>query len=57
MRARRRRGSVKGGRSAGAPGWPAGPAWALWTLTLAGLGGAFWFDHLLRQAGSSEVTA
>jgi hypothetical protein len=35
--------------------WPAGLAWALWALTLAGLGGAFWFDDLLRQAGSSEV--
>jgi hypothetical protein len=35
--------------------WPAGLAWALWALTLAGLGGVFWLDHLLRQAGSSEV--
>ncbi len=35
--------------------WPARLAWALWALTLAGLGGAFWLDHLLRQGGSSEV--
>jgi hypothetical protein len=28
---------------------------AVWALTLAGLGGAFWLDHLLRQAGSAEV--
>jgi hypothetical protein len=41
-------GSVKAGR-------PAGLAWALWALTLAGLGGAFWLDHLLRQAGGAEA--
>jgi hypothetical protein len=39
----------------GRPGWPAGLAWALWALTLAGLGGNFWFDQLPRQAGGSEV--
>jgi hypothetical protein len=27
----------------------------LWALTLAGLGGAFWLNHLLLQAGGSEV--
>jgi hypothetical protein len=42
-------------RKAWPPWWPAGLAWALWALTLAGLGGNFWFDQLLRQAGSSEV--
>jgi hypothetical protein len=35
--------------------WPAGLAWALWALTLAGLGGVLWLDHLLRRAGSPEV--
>jgi hypothetical protein len=46
-------------RNARAPGpgrWAPGLAWLLWTLTLAGpLAAVFWFDHLLRQAGSSEV--
>jgi hypothetical protein len=46
---------MKGNRPAAAPGWPAGLAWALWGLTLVGLGGVFWLEHLLRQAGSSEV--
>jgi hypothetical protein len=54
MRARRPRGSVKGGQLA-APGWPTGLAWALWALTIAGLGGVFWLDHLMRQAGGAEV--
>ena len=47
MRARPR-GLMKGG-------WPAGLAWALWALTLAGLGGALWLDHLLAGTGSAEV--
>jgi hypothetical protein len=42
-------------RKAWPPWWPAGLAWALWALTLAGLGGNFWFDQLPRQAGSFEV--
>jgi hypothetical protein len=45
-------------RNARAPGpgrWAPGLAWLLWTLTLSGLAAVFWFDHLLRQAGSSEV--
>jgi hypothetical protein len=42
-------------RVAGTRWWPAGLAWALWALTVVGLGGAFWFDDLLRQAGGSEV--
>ncbi len=43
-------------RNARAPGpgrWAPELAWLLWTLTLSGLGGVFWFDHMLRQAGSS----
>ena len=35
--------------------WAPGLAWLLWTLTLSGLAAAFWFDHLMRQAGSSDV--
>jgi hypothetical protein len=35
--------------------WAPGLAWLLWTLTLSGLAGVFWFDHLLGQAGSSDV--
>ena len=35
--------------------WAPGLAWLLWTLTLSGLAGGLWFDHLLGQAGSSEV--
>jgi hypothetical protein len=42
-------------RKAWPPWWPAGLAWALWALTLAGLGGNFWFDQLLRQAGRPEL--
>jgi hypothetical protein len=55
MRARRPRGPVNGGGPVASPGWPAGLAWALWALTFAGLGGVFWLDRLLGQAGSSEA--
>ena len=43
------------GRSAWARG-PAGLAWALWVLALLGVATIPWFDHLLRQAGRSELT-
>jgi len=32
-------------------------AWALWLLTLLGLAATAWLDHLLRQAGSLELTS
>jgi len=44
------------GRSAWARWWPAGLAWALWVLALLGVATIPWFDHLLRQAGRSELT-
>ena len=44
------------GRSARARWWPAGLAWALWVLALLGVATIPWFDHLLRQAGRSELT-
>jgi hypothetical protein len=45
-------------RDARVPGpgrWAPWLAWLLWTLTLSGLAAAFWLDHLLAQAGGSEV--
>jgi hypothetical protein len=35
--------------------WPGTLAWALWGLTMAGVAGIAWFDHLLRQAGRTEL--
>jgi len=35
--------------------WLAGLAWALWALTLAILPVALWLDHLLRQAGRTDL--
>jgi hypothetical protein len=34
----------------------AGLAWGLWALTLPALAATAWLDHLLRQAGASELT-
>jgi hypothetical protein len=39
----------------GARPWTAGLAWALWVLATLGIGAAFWFDHLLRQAGRADL--
>jgi hypothetical protein len=36
--------------------WTAGLAWLLWVLTQSGLAAVLWLDHLLRQAGRSELT-
>jgi hypothetical protein len=36
--------------------WLGVTAWALWAVTMLGLPGVAWFDHLLRQAGFSELT-
>jgi len=44
------------GRPARARWWPARLAWALWVLALLGVATIPWFDHLLRQAGRSELT-
>jgi hypothetical protein len=30
-------------------------AWALWALAMLGIVAAFWFDHLLRQAGRADL--
>jgi hypothetical protein len=30
-------------------------AWLLWGLTVSGLAGGFWLDHLLRQAGRPDL--
>ena len=37
------------------PRWPALLAWGLWALALLALPVVFWLDHLLRQAGRSEL--
>jgi hypothetical protein len=42
--------------AAGPVRWAPGLAWLLWVLTLSGLAVVFWLDHLLRQAGRSELT-
>jgi hypothetical protein len=42
-------------RDAGPGRWAPGLAWLLWVLTLSGLAAVFWLDHLLRQAGRSEL--
>jgi hypothetical protein len=42
-------------RAPGPGRWAPRLAWLLWTLALSGLAAVFWFDDLLRQAGSSEV--
>jgi hypothetical protein len=43
-------------RGAGPGRWTPGLAWLLWALTLSGLAVRLWLDHLLRQAGRSELT-
>ena len=35
--------------------WPGVLAWTLWGLAIAGTGGVLWFDHLLRQAGRTDL--
>jgi hypothetical protein len=35
--------------------WSGVLAWAVWALTMLGLAGAAWLDHLQRQAGSPET--
>src|SRR6266545_3963079 len=35
--------------------WSGMAAWTLWALTMLGLPVVAWLDHLLRQAGSSEL--
>ena len=35
--------------------WAAGLAWALWALAILGLLVTAWLDHLLRQAGRSDL--
>jgi hypothetical protein len=35
--------------------WPGAAAWAVWALAMLGLAIAAWLDHLVRQAGSSEM--
>ena len=42
-------------RGAGPGRWGPGLAWLLWVLTLSGLAAVLWLDHLLRQAGRSEL--
>ena len=38
------------------PGWwPGTLAWGLWVLAMVGVGGVLWFDHLLRQAGRTDL--
>jgi hypothetical protein len=44
-----------GARSPGRRWWPGVLAWTLWALAMLGLAAAAWFDHLLRQAGRSEL--
>jgi hypothetical protein len=36
--------------------WPGAVAWALWALAILGVATVPWFDHLLRQAGRSDLT-
>ena len=36
--------------------WPAALAWVLWVLVIGGLATAVWLDHLLRQAGRSDLS-
>jgi hypothetical protein len=43
-------------RAAGPGRWTPGLAWLLWGLTLSGLAAVLWLDHLLRQAGRSDLT-
>jgi hypothetical protein len=43
-------------RVTGARRWAPGLAWLLWALTLSGLAGALWLDHLLRRAGRPDLT-
>ena len=35
--------------------WPGALAWALWGLAMAGTVSVLWFDHLLRQAGRTDL--
>ena len=35
--------------------WPGVLAWTLWGLAIVGTGGVLWFDHLLRQAGRTDL--
>jgi len=35
--------------------WPGTLAWALWGLAMAGVAGIAWFDHLVRQAGRTDL--
>jgi hypothetical protein len=35
--------------------WPAGLAWALWALAMLGIAAGLWWDHLLRQAGRTDL--
>jgi hypothetical protein len=44
------------GRAAGPGRWTPWLARLLWVLTLSGLAAVLWLDHLLRQAGRSELT-
>jgi hypothetical protein len=44
-----------GGRVARPRWWPGVAAWALWALAMLGLATVPWFDHLLRQAGRSDL--
>jgi len=46
------------GRRRGPPRrWAAVGAWVLWVLTLLLLAATVWLDHLLRQAGTPELTS
>jgi hypothetical protein len=44
-----------GERRARARPWLAALPWALCALAILGSGAAFWFDHLLRQAGRADL--
>ncbi len=35
--------------------WPRALAWASWLLGMLGVAGVLWFDHLLRQAGRTDL--
>ena len=35
--------------------WPGVVAWALWALVVVAIPVAVWLDHLLRQAGRSDL--
>jgi hypothetical protein len=35
--------------------WPGAVAWALWALVVVAIPVAVWLDHLLRQAGRSDL--